>query len=119
MNIIETYPTILNSKGNQIDGLYMLTVELRNIGSDGELISMSIGNMINATSSAISFVIDENIYNQLENLRIKLIDNKFQLVAREGYEFKTIEEQETPEQKKIRELKEQLAALESQEDEGE
>lgn len=117
--IIKGYDTLVDKNGLGIVGRYILTIELKHIDSEGNFTGEAVGTVSVANSPAITFIIDENIFNQLDNLQVKIIDNKFELVAKEGYEFKTVEEQETPEQKKIRELKEQLAALEASQKQGE
>lgn len=117
--IIKGYNTLVDKNGLGIVGRYILTIELKHIDSEGNFTGEAVGSVSVANSPAITFIIDENIFKQLDNLQVKLIDNKFELVTKEGYEFKTIEEQETPEQKKIRELKEQLATLEATQIQGE
>ncbi|AJC95730.1 hypothetical protein [Staphylococcus hyicus] len=107
---IKTYDSLVDQDGYYIMGLSVLAIGVNTIDEDGQFGRCSIGtdNMLEIPS--ITFIIDDNIHEQIDDLRVKLIDNKFHLVPREGYEFKE-RELETPEQRKIRELEEQLALL--------
>ena len=60
-----------------------------------------------------TLIIDENTHNQLESLRLKIIDGVYKLVAPDGYKFITVEENESEEDREIRELEEMLAKLRS------
>lgn len=107
---IKTYNSMVDSKGNYILGLSVLAIGTNDIKEDGRFGRCSIGtdNMLEVPS--VTFIIDENIYEQLDDLRIKLIKNKYELVPREGYTF-IEKELESPEERRIRELEAQLAAL--------
>ncbi|MDK1672921.1 hypothetical protein QOK74_08545 [Staphylococcus saprophyticus] len=109
---IETYLTNIDDKGNAINGLYFLIVELPTLNQDGSLGSYIISNVNRSDFESLSFIIDENIKEQLEYLKIQYIDNRPRLVPIEGYEFKyPSENTETDTDAQIKELEAQLALL--------
>ncbi|MDT0700445.1 hypothetical protein [Staphylococcus chromogenes] len=112
MKPIKTYDSLVDEDGYYIMGLSVLAIGINTIDENGEFGRCSIGtdNMLEIPS--ITFIIDDNIHEQIDDLRVKLIDNKYQLIPRDGYVFKE-KEFETPEQRRIRELEEQLALLKS------
>lgn len=99
--------------GNKINNRTMLGVYLDHLEADGEINKATVSDVLLHDCPMISFVIDDNIFNQMDNILCVFIEGKYQLVMRDGIAFKTIEDQETPKQHKIRELKEELAILES------
>lgn len=107
---IKTYESFVDEDGNYILGLSVLAIALNSIDEEGVIGRYSAGTNNTMDVPSITFIIDDNILDQLEDLRVKVIENKFELVPRDGYQF-IVKELETPEERKIRELEEQLAAL--------
>ncbi|EJY6952212.1 hypothetical protein OGK36_000672 [Staphylococcus pseudintermedius] len=107
---IKTYGSVQDENGKYITELYILAIALNSIDEEGKFSRCSVGTDNSLDVPSITFIIDENIYEQLDDLRVKIINNKYELVPRAGYDF-IEKELETPEQRRIRELEEQLAKL--------
>ena len=65
----------------------------------------------NTVVPCATLIIDENTHNQLESLRLKIIDGVYKLVAPDGYKFITVEENESEEDREIRELEENVSKI--------
>lgn len=109
--MIETYTDFYDEFGNPIDNRYILSINLGEVDEEGNFGSYACGSTPSySNGQIITFIIDGNTRNQLEDLKLDLTDTLPRLVAKEGYKFK--EYVETEKEKQIRLLKEQLKALE-------
>lgn len=104
MEIIKTYDNIKDKTGEIIPGRLLLVIENKYIEEDGSFSGMSAGNMFNSSSPAISFVIDEYTYEQVDKLAVKIVNGRNELVVKEGETF--IPKVETEEEKREREREE-------------
>ncbi|QQO92445.1 hypothetical protein CPT_Machias_051 [Staphylococcus phage Machias] len=104
MEIIKTYEDIRDKTGELIPGRLLLVIENKQIEEDGSFNAMSIGNMFSSSSPAISFVIDEYTYEQIDKLAVKTVDGRNELVVKEGETF--VPKVETEEEKREREREE-------------
>ncbi|WP_241966113.1 hypothetical protein [Staphylococcus hominis] len=113
MEIIKTYDSLINQEtGDYYTDRYVLAVPYTSLNSEGKIIGdFAFGSTLHTVVPCATLIIDENIYSQLENLRLKIIDGVYKLVAPDGYEFVTVEETESEEDREIRELEEMLAKL--------
>lgn len=119
MEIVPTYKSMRDENDIKIPDRKMFGIYLNHLNKDGSYSKACYSEFLLHDDPMISFVIDDNIFSQIDNILCLLIDGKYRLVMKEGYKFITLEEQETPEQAKIRELKEQLAMLEATQKQGE
>lgn len=108
--IVPVFDTKHDETGNIISGRISLVIETEQIQPNGVFNEYKAGQVFSSGPSVV-FVIDMNTYNQVEKLKIAFIDGKPNLVVKDGETFDEIEDQETPEEKEIRELQERLAAL--------
>lgn len=115
MEIIKTYDSLINlENGDYYTDRYVLAVPYTSIDEDGKISGdYSFGSTFHTVVPCATLIIDENTHNQLESLRLKIIDGVYKLVAPDGYKFITIEDNESEEDRKIRELEEMLAKLKS------
>ncbi|QQM14585.1 hypothetical protein CPT_MarsHill_051 [Staphylococcus phage MarsHill] len=112
MAIVETYESMYDEKGRRIENLFWLIINMQDIDEEGYFSGYSINNMNDSTQETIIFIVDHNIREQMEKLKVETIDSKPRLVEKPGQTFNKKEEpEETPEEKEIRELQEKLAAL--------
>lgn len=109
--LVETYPSVYDNSGNRIKNLFFLVVPIKYLREDGEILGYSIGTNIDSNKESICLIVDHNIREQMESLKITYVDGIPRLSVKEGCTFKTLEEQETPEEREIRLLEEKLAAL--------
>jgi|SRR5699024_7694622 len=109
--IIKTYDSIVDENGDRIRNLFYLIINVDNIAEDGSINEYNIGNMLFSNQECINFIVDHNIREQMEGLRVVFTDNRPRLMEKEDYEFIENEEIETEEDRKIRELEEQLKLL--------
>lgn len=115
MQKIKTYQTIKDNNNNLMPKLKYLTVPLRCINDDGTFYSYTASTGVYIDEPSIIIIIDDVTLNQLEEKNIYF--NGYELVADDDEEIEILTE--TEEEKKIRELKEQLAALEATQAQGE
>jgi len=108
--IVPVFDTKHDENGNIISGRISLVIETEQIQPNG-VFNEYKGGQVFSSGPSVVFVIDMNTYNQVEKLKIAFIDGKPNLVVKDGETFDEIEDQETPEEKEIRELQEKLAAL--------
>lgn len=65
-----------------------LFIDYNNIGKDGKVLGASIGGFNNLEQlSGIQFVVDEDIFDHIENLRIEFVDNKPKLFIIDETQF--------------------------------
>lgn len=115
---IKTYASIVDDNLNKIEGLYFLIIETEHINEDGTFDKYIVTNVSHTDKEALFFIIDRNSRDQITELKLKFgYNSPPKLLAGEGYVFNT-EPIETPDEIKIRELKEQLAALEASQNQG-
>lgn len=117
MSKIKTYECIKDEKDNLIEGLKILTVPVSSIQDNGSFISYTASTATYADSPSVILIIDDNTLNQIEKTKLVFENHQYQLLLIDGEEFTY--PIETPEQIKIRELKEQLAILEATQKQGE
>lgn len=115
MQKIKTYKTLKDDYDNLIPKLKYLIVPLRHINEDGTFFSYTASTGIYIDEPSIVVIIDDVTLNQLEEKNIYF--NGYELVADDDEEIEIMTE--TEEEKKIRELREQLAALEASQEQGE
>lgn len=117
MEVIKTYPSIIDNEGELISNLRILTIPLECINKDGTFYNYTASTGVYAQKPSVVLIIDENTMYQLEKLLIFYFNDEYKLYVKENeiFTYPT----ETPEQKQIRELKEQLAALEASQNQGE
>lgn len=109
--IIKTYDSIYDDRGNRKRNLLYLVANLEGIDSNGDFMYYSIGTSNITSKESIIFIVDHNIREQMEGIRLSFEEGRPVLREKEGFTFKTLEEQETPEERQIRLLEEQIAAL--------
>ncbi|QDJ97763.1 hypothetical protein PALS2_138 [Staphylococcus phage PALS_2] len=112
MALVETYKSMYDDRGRRIDGLFWLIINMQDIDEEGNFSGYSIGNMNDSTQETLIFIVDHNIREQMEKLKIEYENATPRLAEKPGQTFNKKEEPvETPEEKEIRELQERLAAL--------
>lgn len=112
MAFVETYKNMYDERGRKHDGLFWLIINMQDIDEEGYFYGYSIGNMNDSTQETLIFIVDHNIREQMEKLKIEYENATPRLAEKPGQTFNKKEEPvETPEEKEIRELQERLAAL--------
>lgn len=114
MDIIKTYNNLKDDNDNIIENRKLLTVNIENIDSEGNFGNYTVSTVSFTTSPSVVLIIDDYVTDQLDKTKLKIIDGKYELVLKDGEEFTY--PIETEKEKQIRELKEQLAALEASQD---
>lgn len=114
MDIIKTYNKLKDDNDNIIENRKLLTVNIENIDSEGNFGNYTVSTVSFTTNPSVVLIIDDYITDQLDKTKLKIIEGKYELVLKDGEEF--ILPIETEKEKQIRELKEQLAALEASQD---
>ena len=117
MEEIKTYPTIIDESGELIKNLRILTVPLDCIEENGVFYDYTASTGVYAQKPSVVLIIDENTMFQLEKLILIQEQGAYKLYVKEGEEFTY--PVETEQEKQIRELKEQLAALQAAQKQGE
>lgn len=117
MEEIKTYPTIIDKNGELIKNLRILTVPLDCIEENGIFYDYTASTGVYAQKPSVVLIIDENTMFQLEKLLLIQNQGTYKLFVKDGEEFTY--PTETPEQKQIRELQEQLAILQAAQEQGE
>lgn len=65
-----------------------LFVDFNNIGEDGKILGASIGGFNSIEQlSGVQFVVDNDIFDHIENLRIEFVDNKPKLFIIDEKQF--------------------------------
>lgn len=117
MDIIKTYNNLKDDNDNIIGNRKVLTVNLENIDSEGNFGNYTVSTVSFTTNPSVVLIVDGYITDQLDKTSLKIIDGKYELILKDGEKFTY--PIETEKEKQIRELKEQLAALESSQNQGE
>lgn len=115
MNIIKTYNNLKDDYDNIIGNRKVLTVNVDNVDSEGNFGNYTVSTVSFTTNPSVVLIVDDYVTDQLDKTRLQIVNGKYELVLKDGEEFTY--PIETEKEKQIRELKEQLAALESQEGE--
>lgn len=114
---INTYNDLRDEEGNLIPKRKALTIKNVDIKENGEFDSYTCSNSGYAESPSLILIIDDNTAEQLEKLKLTFDDGHYKLALKDGEEFTY--PVETEQEKQIRELKEQLAALQAAQEQGE
>lgn len=114
---IKTYDKIKDSNDDLIEGLKVLTIPFHSIQKDGTYETFTASTASFTEVPSVVLIIDDNTLLQLEKTKLEFEEGQYQLYLKDGEEFTYPVESEK--EKKIRELKEQLAALESTQIQGE
>lgn len=117
MTKIKTYERIKDENDNLISGLKTLTVPFSSIYEDGSFETFTASTAVYADTPSVILIIDDNTLKKKKKTKLLIVEGQYELHLKDGEEFTY--PIETEKEKQIRELKEQLAALEASQNQGE
>lgn len=106
---IETYDSLRDEEGEYRSDLRVLSIPNEEIKKDGSFEVYSVSAAACVDSPCIVLIIDEPTMYQIEKLNIFYEDGFYSLYVKDGEEFEY--PVETPKERDIRELEEQLKKL--------